>query len=308
MRKSFEVLAGVALIFCACASRKPIPGIEQLNQPVVMSYVEQKSVPYDGKVQVIAYNIERGIFWKDTANYLAKKQAEIPATILLLGELDRMHSRSGDVFVAEELAKTLKMNMIFATEYIEYNDQTKDTPGDHGNAILSPFPLEDISVIRHTDVYSWTRWGWLQGQPRKGERVTIGATASLPDGKKVRVYVCHFESYGTSEQRTKQMEEVMEDAKKYGIPVLVGGDFNELSNGQIFSRIKDFGFENAFADNRQNTGSCIAQAGKLKCSVKIDWQVIRGLTVLEKTVDYPLNSEGGPISDHAPVRAIYKIK
>jgi len=307
MRKSFEVLAGVALIFCACASRKPIPGIEQLNQPVVMSYVEQKSVPYDGKVQVIAYNIERGIFWKDTANYLAKKQAEIPATILLLGELDRMHSRSGDVFVADELAKTLQMNLIFVTEYIEYNDQTKDTPGDHGNAILSPFPLSDITVIRQTDVYSWTNWGWFWGEPRKGDRVAIGATALLPDGKKIRVYTVHFESHATSPQRVVQMEEVLEDAKKYDLPVVIGGDFNEYAGGMIFQAVKDNGFENTFEGNTQATGSCGINNNRVQCSVKIDWIVHRGLKVVDRTVDYPMTSSGGVISDHSPVRAIFQI-
>jgi hypothetical protein len=133
------------LMLAGCASKKPIPGIEQLNQPVVKTYVEQKAVAYDGKVQVIAWNIEEGKFWKDSERYLEAEQAKMPETIFLLCELDRMHSRSGDVFVADELARALKMNMIFVTEYFEYNDQTKDTPGDHGNAILSPFPLSEIT-------------------------------------------------------------------------------------------------------------------------------------------------------------------
>jgi len=308
MKKGLILGALLSILIMGCASKKPVEGIEQLNQPVVKNYAEKSPAAFDGRVQVIAFNIEQGHFWPDVVKYLQDQKSSIPATIALVGEADRMHSRTGDVFVADEMAKALKMNMVFVTEFIEYNDKTKQNQGDHGNVILSPFPLADIAVIRHSDVYSWAKWGWVQGQPRKGERVAIGATATLPDGKQVRVYVCHLENYGSSGQRAMQMEEILEDAKKYNLPIVVGGDFNELPGGQIFSRIKDFGFENTFADNRQNTGSCVARSGKLKCAVKIDWQIYRGLSVLDKTVDYPVNSKGGAMSDHAPVRAIYKIK
>jgi endonuclease/exonuclease/phosphatase family metal-dependent hydrolase len=307
MSKFFWFLVCLMLVLYSCASRKPVQGIEQLNKPVVKSYVEGKAVAYDGRVQVIAYNIERGIYWQDVAHYLSEKQKEFPATILLLSELDRMHSRSGDVFVAEELAKALKMNMVFVTEFVEYNDKTKDTQGDHGNAILSPFPLSDIKVIRHTDVYSWTRWGWLWGQPRKGERVSIGATALLPDGNELRVYTVHFESHATSPQRVVQMKEVLEDAKGYKIPVVIGGDFNEFPGGMLFHAVKDYGFENSFEGNNQPTGSCGINNKQVLCAVKIDWLIHRGLNVLDRRVDYPMNSSGGVISDHSPVRAIYKI-
>jgi len=304
--KKFAVIFVSVMVFSGCATRKPIEGIEQLNQPVVASYAGSQ-VPFDGQVQVIAWNIERGLFWQDCDKYLAEKISEKPATIMLIGEVDRMHSRSGDVFVADEMARSLQMNMVFVTEFIEYNDKTKDTQGDHGNAILSPFPLSDISVIRHTDLYSWTRWGWLQGQPRKGERVAIGATAALPDGKRVRVYVVHFESSATSSARVKQMQEVLDDAKKFNLPAVIGGDFNELPGGFVFRTARDAGFENSFEGNHQPTGTCSARNGRLLCSTKIDWQVNKGLTVTEKTIDYPLNSSSAAISDHAPVRVIYKI-
>ncbi len=305
MGKYFGILVVMVLLVSGCATRKPIPGIEQLNQPVVESYAAQKAAPFGGQFQVIAYNIERGIYWKDVANYLADQQARMPASIILLSETDRMHSRSGDVFVADELARALKMNLVFATEFIEYNDQTKDTPGDHGNAILSPFPLKEITVIRQKDLFSWTKWGGLLGEPRKGERVAIGAIALLPDGREVRVYTVHLESNAASPQRVVQMEEVLDDAKKYNVPAVIGGDYNELPAGMIFQAIKDYGFENSFAGNHQNTGSCGINKGKVECAVKIDWIVHRGLKVVDKIVDYPMTSQGGVISDHSPVRAIF---
>jgi endonuclease/exonuclease/phosphatase family metal-dependent hydrolase len=304
MKKYFVLVIVATLVFSACASKKPIEGIEKLNVPVTANYAEAKAVPYDDKVQVVAFNIEQGHYWSDVDGYIAAQRDKMPATICLLSETDRMHSRTGDIFVADQMARSLKLNMIFVTEFIEYNDKTKDTPGDHGNAILSPFPLSDIAVIRHTDVWSWTKWGWTQGQPRKGERVTIGATAALPGGKKIRVYEAHLESAGQSFQRWVQMREILDDAKKYDLPVVIGGDFNDLPSGVILSRIKDYGFANAYEGDKHPTGGCMAEKGKVRCTVKIDWQIYRNLKVADRFVDYPANSKGGTMSDHAPVRVL----
>ena len=307
MKKSSILIVLLPLVFVSCASKKPIPGIEKLNQPSIASYAPDK-VAFDGKLQVIAFNIEQGPYWKDVVNYVAGKKQEIPATIVLVSEADRMHSRSGDVYVADEMAKALKMNMVYATEFIEYNDKTKDTPGETGNAVLSPFPLSDITVIRQVDLFSWTRWGFLQGQPRKGDEVAIGVTALLPTGKRVRVYEVHFENYATSSGRAQQMEQVLEDAKKYNLPIVIGGDYNELPGGKIFSVAKRDGFENVFEGNHQPTGGCEGVHGKLLCLVKIDWQVARGMKVIDKAVDHPMASNGRNISDHVPVRVTYEIR
>lgn len=292
---------------CAGSNNKPIQGIEDLNVPVVESFVDDGEVPFDGRVQVIAFNIERGFFWQDVVRYIEEKRAEVPATVVLISEADRNHSRTGDVFVALEMARALKMNMVFATEYIEYNDKTPDNQGDHGNAILSPFPLEEISVIRHTTVYSWTEHGHKFGQPRKGERVAIGANVVLPDGRRLRVYTVHFESNAVSSKRLVQMDEVLEDADPWEIPVAIGGDFNEMPLGFIFMRMKNYGFKNTFAWNLQPTGTCKPAGDRAMCLLKIDWIVHRDMEVIERKVDYPLNSEGGVLSDHAPVRAVYKL-
>jgi len=305
--KKLGLMILAVILASGCASKKPIQGIEQMNQPATASYSSGKLPAFDGRLQVIAFNIEQGRFWKDAVEYIEEKQDQLPATIALISEADRRHSRSGDVFVAEEMAKALGMNMVYATEFIEYNDKTRGSPGETGNAILSAFPLSDISVIRQKDLYSWTRWGWIQGQPRKGERVAIGATALLPDGRRLRVYVAHLENYATSPGRASQMRQILDDAKKYEMPAVIGGDFNELPRGSLFAEAEKVGFENAFAQNRQPTGSCIALSGKLSCAVKIDWQLDRGLSALNPIVDYPLNSLKAPISDHAPLRVLYSI-
>jgi endonuclease/exonuclease/phosphatase family metal-dependent hydrolase len=209
--------------------------------------------------------------------------------------------------VADELARGLKLNMAYVAEYIEYNDQTPESQGDHGNAILSPFPLSDVRALRLKTVFSWTRWGWLEGQPRFGERVALSATITLPDGKKVRVYSCHLESNADSIRRWPQMREVMEDQKTWDMPAVIGGDLNELAGGVIFVKAPEYELKNAFADDHEPTGACVPKNGRIKCSMKIDWILFRGLSLLDRGVDYPLNSEGRNISDHAPISALFKM-
>jgi len=300
------VVWAACVCLCSCAS-KSARRTWDINQPVRASFARGET-PYDGRVQVIAYNIERGFFWDDVASYIAAQKEEVPATVVLLSEADRSHSRTGEVFVAKELAENLDMDMVFVTEYIEYNDETAENQGDHGNAILSSFPLSDVTVIRHTTVYSWQMFGWVWGQPRYGERVTIGATIELPDGKELRVYTAHLESNADTIGKWIQMREILRDAQKYHVPAVIGGDFNELPFGLMFKLLPRYGFDNAFSGDKSPTGSCKPAGDHAACTLKIDWIVHRGIATAERSVDYPLNSEGNVISDHAPVRAVFEME
>ncbi len=281
--------------------------IWNINEPVTASFAPAET-DYDGAIQVIAYNIERGFYYQDVADYIEKKREEESATIVLLSECDRYHHRTGDIFVAQRLARELEMNMVYVTEFIEYNDKTVINQGDHGNAILSPFPLENVTVIRHSSGFSWQDYGFLQGEPRYGERVTVGATVLLPGGDKVRVYSAHLESNAGTFEKWRQMEEIIRDTEYTPWPVVIGGDFNELSFGFMFRRLGRYGISNSFENNDQPTGSCKPGEEKAHCKIKIDWIVHRDLELMESTVDYPLNSQGGIISDHAPVRSLYRVR
>lgn len=278
-----------------------------IDKPVTASFAGG-GVAFDGEVQVIAFNIERGFFREDVAEYIEKKREQVPATVVLLSECDRNHHRTGDVFVARKLARRLDMNMAYITEFIEYSDKTVINQGDHGNAILSPFPLTNVTVIRHTSAFSWQKYGFLQGEPRFGERVSLGATIELPGGDKLRVYSVHLESNAGTFDKWRQMKEIARDTEYTPYPVVIGGDFNELSFGVMFRKLERYGIQNSFAENDQPTGACKAGEEKARCRFKIDWLVHRDLDLVKSTVDYPLNSAGGVISDHAPVRAVYNME
>ena len=293
------LLAGLSAAFAKTA---PPPGWK-IDQPVTANYAPADT-PFAGKLQVIAFNIERGFFWPDVVKYIAARRAENPATIVLLSETDRNHSRTKDVFVADEMARALKMNMIYVTEFIEFNDQTPETQGDHGNAILSPWPLTDITVIRQIRLNDWGGWyGRSTGEPRYGDRVAIGATALLPGGKKVRVYAVHLESFSETIGKWLQLRQLLPDAKAHHLPYVIGGDFNELPGMVMFWMLPLYGVRNAFAGDLSPTGSCKPANGRAQCKIKIDWIIYKGLKLDSRAVDHPLNSAGGTLSDHVPVRA-----
>jgi endonuclease/exonuclease/phosphatase family metal-dependent hydrolase len=305
-RKAYTILlAAAATLALAAIHEGPAPAWD-INLPVINNYAPAEA-PAAAEFQVIAFNIERGIHWPDVVKYIEQERARVPATVVLLSECDRNHSRSHDVFVADEMARALKLNLIFVTEYIEYNDQTPENQGDHGNAILSPFPLTDVRVIRHTSIFSWQKWGWLQGQPRFGERVTVGATAHLPGGKLVRFYATHLESDGETIGKWIQLHEIIADLQPSDPPAVIGGDLNELPSGLMFAQLPRYQFQNAFRGDHTPTGGCKPAADGPRCKIKIDWILYRGLQLKDRVVDHPLNAEGGVISDHVPVRAVFQI-
>ncbi|HUT55882.1 MAG TPA: endonuclease/exonuclease/phosphatase family protein [bacterium] len=302
------LLLAVAIIFISSCAGKHYPAPDHdINQPVLASYAPAET-PFDGRLQVIAFNVERGFFWPDVVNYVDRERADLPATVVLLSETDRNHSRTHDVFVADAMARALSMNMAWVTEYIEYNDQTPENQGDHGNAILSPFPLADVTVIRLPTMYPWEKLGYLRGEPRYGDRVTIGATLLLPGGKKVRVYSTHLESDAETVGKWIQASKAIKDAANHDLPMVLGGDLNEVPGGLMFGMFPLHHVKNAFSGDLSPTGSCKPADGRARCFLKIDWIVYRGLERLSSAVDYPLNSEGGVMSDHVPVRAVFQVK
>lgn len=307
MRWSLALLLACLLVVLPAGAKVPQPD-RDIDIPVTADYAEADA-PFAGRLQVIAFNIERGFFWPDVVKYIEACRAHNPATIVLLSETDRNHSRTKDIFVADEMARALKMHMVYATEFIEYNDQTPDRQGDHGNAILSPFPLADISVIRHLPLQDWSGWyGERMGEPRFGNRVSIGATATLPGGKKLRVYTVHLESASETVGKWLQLRQLLPDIRKHGLPTAIGGDFNELPGMVMFGMLPFYGVHNAFGGNLSPTGGCKPDGDHAKCLIKIDWIIFKGLRKVSSQVDYPLNSQGGTLSDHCPVRAEFEFQ
>ncbi len=299
---SILLLSLFALAAPASAARH-----SEMNTPELASF-STGDVPFTGELQVVAFNLERGIHFDEELAYFKKMQAQNPATVLLLSECDKYHSRSGDRFVARDLAQALHMDMAFVVEYVELNDKTPETPATHGNAILSPFPLTDVTVTRHRGFFNWERWGWVFGQPRRGGVVALAATVNLPDGEKVRVFSLHLESNTIHPLRAIQLEEVFPDAAAFNGPVVMGGDFNSIPHSAALRVPQKIGLENAFARDWTPTGWCFFPDDSLHCVVKIDWILYRNLDLVSQAVTPLMTTDKKRVSDHAAVSAVFSMK
>jgi endonuclease/exonuclease/phosphatase family metal-dependent hydrolase len=183
---------------------------------------------------VMAYNVERGAATQTQIEAL-RADPSIPAPdVILLCEADRECQRTDFRSVARDWGEALSMNYVFGVEFIELprlisfgSGGPMLRPGEHGNAILSRYPLGNVRLIRHGVNRSWYSWWqrlFLVGQPRKGGRMAMVADVKAGD-RYLRVYSVHFESRGGQAYRPAQAAELVEDAQE-STAVLIGGDMN----------------------------------------------------------------------------------
>ena len=172
---------------------------------------------------VWTYNLERGQRLDGQIETFLDGTGGPAPDVLLLSELDRGCSRSGYRHVTRELAQAMGMNYLFAVEFVEL----QGAPGEHvarcehGNAILSRYPLGNVEVIRHA---TQTVWYKSTSEPRLGGRVALAADVRV--GHRVlRVVTVHFESK-TEDARSAQAKEIALAMETSPGLVVVGGDMN----------------------------------------------------------------------------------
>ena len=187
------------------------------------------------QVSVMAYNIERGYELTDIINGL--QDGSIPKTdIILLSEADRGCSRSGEVNSALEMAQALSYNYVFGVEFVELerDGDTKhkiNQPCEHGQAILSKYPLGNVRLYRHkahgNDKYipAPDRFNGTD-EARLGTRADLVADIKVGE-RYVRVASIHYDD-GPLEKdsQTKQAKETLAHLEGSPIPVIIGGDTN----------------------------------------------------------------------------------
>lgn len=200
------------------------------------NFTAQPAAPKD-EIVLCTYNVERGLRLDDQLRAFAGDAGMPSPDVLLINEADRGCTRSGNRNVAREYARALGMCYVYGVEFIELPRFWG--PGgsvrrrcEHGNAILSRFPLGNVRLIRHQRTRNWH--STLQrilhvGEPRLGGRVAVAADVRIGE-RMLRVYSVHFESghRGRSPDayREAQARELIEDASELHQGVVIGGDMN----------------------------------------------------------------------------------
>jgi len=185
----------------------------------------------EGPLKIVAYNIERGRHLDEQLGLFTEDPDLKRPDILLVSEADRGCSRSGNRNVIREYARELGMNYVYGVEFVELPRSSKnpdlniEAACEHGNGIISRYPIGNVRVIRYAKNKSWYD---SPTQPRLGGRIAVVADV-LIGGRILHLYSVHFESgLGDDPYRKAQAQELVADAADKPFPVIIGGDMNTI--------------------------------------------------------------------------------
>lgn len=226
-------------------------------------------------IRVVSWNIDRGLKLSGVIEFLASANADI----ILLQEADLNARRTHHMNVAKEIAQTLEMNYVFGREFQELTQGSKSCPAYHGQASLSRWPLSDSRIIRFQKQSHFWHPHWFLPeiapfQERVGGRMALVSEVNIA-GKTLVTYNLHLESRGDDRLRGSQLDEALDDAKRYdwNTPILLTGDFNlDVSQGAASRAISRAQFQDALANQHAPT----TPGSFLERGRTIDWIFTRG--------------------------------
>src|SRR5688572_20570939 len=217
-----------------------------------------------------------------------------PVDILALQEADKGTVRTGGHHVARELAEQLQMSWVHAPAGIPRGIEPKERqwwldfeeqiglqdPGDTGVALLSDFPMDDVTRID----LPWSECPWRP-------RLAVGASIQV-GSQTVRVFNSHIDPHSAADGLLEQIEVVLDHAGELEGPTVVLGDFNTLSRRKCIETrrlLESRGYTTPFP-----TGTPTWRGAGLR--LHADWIFVRSLNVTRWGVARPLS-----VSDHWPI-------
>ena len=193
------------------------------------------------KISALAWNIERGSRFEGIADTLENHPDLRDKDLLLLTELDYGMARSGNRFVARELAEKLEMNYAFAPVYIalqkgsgiEAEVEGENTKSLHGLAIFSKFPMKNVQTVALPNGKDK-----MQGKEKRlGHLRGLIADIEHPAGT-FRAVCVHLDVHCSRSHRHRQMKILLDHLDTLPeMPTLIGGDWNTTTyNAQSATR------------------------------------------------------------------------
>ncbi|MEO7538767.1 MAG: endonuclease/exonuclease/phosphatase family protein [Pyrinomonadaceae bacterium] len=181
-------------------------------------------------ISALAWNIERGIQFDGIVDALATHPRMRDKDVLLLTELDHGMARSGNRFVAREIAERLKLNYVFAPVYIplqkgsgvESEMEGENTLSIHGLAMFSPHPMINVHAVPLPNGKD-KMWG---KEKRLGYLRALFADIEHPS-KTFRAVTVHLDAHCSRAHRHMQMKMILDHIDTLpSLPTLIGGDWN----------------------------------------------------------------------------------
>ncbi len=188
------------------------------------------TAPGSDKITALAWNIERGCIFDGIINALKNHEDLNHKDLLLLTELDYGMARSGNRFVAQEIAKKLKLNYAFAPVYIalqkgsgvESEMEGENTRSIHGLAMFSRFPMKNAHAIPLPNGKD-KMWG---KEKRLGYLRALVADIEHHTGE-FRAVTIHLDAHCSRAHRHRQMKIILDHLDTLPpLPTILGGDWN----------------------------------------------------------------------------------
>lgn len=204
--------------------------VERILNSVVQ---ENFAAPADAEktfVGALAWNIERGSMFEGIAAALENHPQLKDKDVLLLTELDYGMARSGNRFVARELAQRLKLNYAFAPVYIALQKGSgveEFAPGEntvsiHGLAMFSKYPMRNVRAAALPNGKD-KMWG---KEKRLGYLRALIADIEHPAGW-FRAVTVHLDAHSSRKHRHRQMKIILDALDELpALPTILGGDWN----------------------------------------------------------------------------------
>jgi len=194
-----------------------------------------------GAVAALAWNIERGNRFDGIVEALKNHERLKDKDLLLLTELDYGMARSGNRFVARDLARELSLNYAFAPCYIalqkgsgvESNAEGENTKSLHGLAMLSKYPMTNVRAVPLPN----GKDKMFGKEKRLGYLRALVADIEHPLGT-FRAVTLHLDAHSSRKHRQLQMTIVLDYLETLPpLPTVIGGDWNTTTyNAQSANR------------------------------------------------------------------------
>jgi endonuclease/exonuclease/phosphatase family metal-dependent hydrolase len=205
--------------------------VERVMQTVVQEELAPRNQNTGSCIRAAAWNIERGTQLTGILEVLESHPRLRGSDVLLLTELDLGMARSGNRFIAREIATRLGLNYAFANCYIslvkgsglEYDIDGENSLALHGNALFSRHPIRSAHAIALPN----GKDKMVGKEKRLGYQQTVLGIIEHPDGPFWAVSL-HLDAHSTQRHRHRQMCIVLDHLKRLEpeLPILIGGDWN----------------------------------------------------------------------------------
>jgi endonuclease/exonuclease/phosphatase family metal-dependent hydrolase len=202
---------------------------------------DRRSAIRGSAISALAWNIERGIQLDGIIDALKNNDRLRDKDLLLLTELDHGMARSGNRFVAREIAEALGMNYAFAPVYIalqkgsgvEANVAGENTTSLHGLAMLSKYPMRAVHTVPLPNGKDKMRGK----EKRLGHLRALFADIDHPAGL-FRAVTVHLDAHCSRAHRRRQMKIILDHLDALPrLPTIIGGDLNTTTfNSQNATR------------------------------------------------------------------------